>query len=68
VAFVATALVVSDFYSFRVVLWPVPEIISNTVIFGILLNHFWLDAHFWRFKDADSRKWMIGRYPFLFDR
>jgi hypothetical protein len=39
---------------------------TNAIVTGILLNHFWLDSYFWRFRDSASRNWMLARYAFLF--
>jgi hypothetical protein len=83
-AFIVTALFVADFYIFHKVVsvggvgavvsrWfgspgGLAASISDAVVTGILLNHFWLDSYFWRFKDAQSRDWMLSRFSFLFQR
>jgi hypothetical protein len=76
--FLATVAVVSDYHSQGFVLSPTAlfgesaNALATAAIrafsFGALLNHFWLDAHFWRFKDPESRRWMTSRYGFLFER
>ncbi len=80
-AFVATALLVSDFYVFQKVVsvgavgrvvarWSGTPGLANSIIdavfIGILLNHFWLDSFFWRFQDPQSRNWLLSRFSFLF--
>jgi hypothetical protein len=83
-AFIVTALFVADFYIFQKVVsvgglgvivsrWfgspgGLAVSISDAIVTGILLNHFWLDSYFWRFKDAQSRNWMLSRFSFLFQR
>ena len=84
VAFVVTALFVSDFYLSQklvsvsgvgrvVARWfgspdGLAVSIRDAILTGILLNHFWLDSYFWRFKDVQSRDWMLSRFSFLFRR
>ena len=81
--FIVTALFVADFYLWQKVAsvrgvgrvfsrWlREPDLalsISDAIVTGILLNHFWLDSYLWRFKDARSRDWMHDRFSFLFRR
>lgn len=35
---------------------------------GVLLNHFWFDSFFWKFKNKEARDWMLERYGFLFSK
>jgi hypothetical protein len=82
IAFVATALFVADFWYFNrfvSVGWLANFLgritgagsryvspMLDAIIIGTLLNHFWLDSYFWRFRDSASRNWMMTRYAFLF--
>jgi hypothetical protein len=36
-----------------------------TVIYTILLSHFWLDSFFWRGRDPSARAWMANRFAFV---
>lgn len=81
-AFLLTALFLADFYYFqkvvsvgavghRLAAWfgspaGLDSAIVDSIIVGILLNHFWLDSFFWRFQDPQSRDWMHSRFSFLF--
>jgi hypothetical protein len=83
-ALIVTGILVADFYLYQKVVsvggvgrvmsrWfgspqGLAVAISDSVVMGILLNHFWLDSYFWRFKDAQSRDWMHSRFSFLFRR
>jgi hypothetical protein len=81
-AFLLTALFLADFYYFqkvvsvagvahRISLWfgspaGLDNAVIDSIVIGILLNHFWLDSFFWRFQDPQSRNWMLSRFSFLF--
>jgi hypothetical protein len=81
-AFLLTALFLADFYYFHKVVsvggvahklsvWlgsptGLENAMLDSIIIGILLNHFWLDSFFWRFQDPQSRNWLLSRFSFLF--
>lgn len=80
-AFISTFLFFADFYYFHIFVsgnmggflarWigggdRLSGATNDAIVTGILLNHFWLDSYFWRFRDPGSRDWMMSRYAFLF--
>jgi hypothetical protein len=40
--------------------------LSDALVTGILLAHFWFDSVIWRLKNPESRAWVTRRYSFLF--